>query len=255
MEEPPMRYILAGFTAFSVLLGLAVTSHAGDDALAIIDKAIEAHGMKGKAASILGYRGKNKGTVNVMGMDLDFDQDITLMMPDKFKEEMELSVMGNKIPIKSVFDGKKGGLSVNGSKIEVDDELLNEFKEQAYGISLSQGLFLRDKALKLSLLGEAKVNGKPALGVRVSKDGKKDISFYFDKGTGLVAKVERRVRDFNTKQEMTEERVITEYQEVEGRKIAKKVEVTRDGNPFLKAEVIEVQFLDKIDNKEFAIPE
>src|SRR4051812_45630247 len=91
IQEILMRKILAGFTGLCVLLGLAMTSRAGDEALAIIDKAIEAHGMKDKARKIMGYRGKNKGTVNVMGMDLEFIQDITLMMPDKFKEEMELS--------------------------------------------------------------------------------------------------------------------------------------------------------------------
>jgi hypothetical protein len=105
------------------------------------------------------------------------------------------------------------------------------------------------------LLGEVKVNGKPALGIRVSKEGHKEISFYFDKATGLVAKVERRARDLQSGQEVTEERIITAYQEVGGRKIAKKVEVLRDGNALLEVEVIEARFVERFDDNHFTKPE
>ena len=41
---------------------------------------------------------------------------------------------------------------------------------------------------------------------------------------------------------------------LKGRKIAKKVEVKRDGKEFLKAEVVEAELPDRIDDSEFGQP-
>jgi hypothetical protein len=90
--------------------------------------------------------------------------------------------------------------------------------------------------------------------VTVSKKGCKDITIYFDKKTGLIAKVETRRRDLMSGEEVTEERIITEYQEVQGRKTAKKIEVLRDGKAFMEAEVTELKILEKLDDSEFAQP-
>jgi hypothetical protein len=139
-------------------------------------------------------------------------------------------------------------------KNAVPDEILNEFKEQAHAMQMLQGLSLKDKALKLSIIGEEKINNKPAIGVKVEKEGHKPIDIFFDKATGLVAKSQRRVRDMQSGQEANEERVITEYQDVGGRKLAKKVEVKRDGKPYVELEVLEAKLLDKIDDSEFAEP-
>ncbi len=108
--------------------------------------------------------------------------------------------------------------------------------------------------MKFAALGEIQVKGKPALGVRVSREGKKDISLYFDKATGLMAKAEMRKRDIMSGQEVTEERFVLEYQNLADRKVAKKVEVQRDGKPLLEAEVVDVQVVEKLDDSEFAQP-
>jgi len=249
-----MRRILPIFTSFAVLLALTLSGRAGDETTAIVDKAIAAHGLKGKEGKENGFRSKNKGTIHVAGMDIDFTQEVAVQTPDKFRESLEMSIMGNKIPITTVFNGKEGWIKVADQDIKVENELLDEFKDIAYSMTLAQGLFLKDKGIKLALLGEVQVKGKPAVGIRVSKEGRKEISFYFDKETGLMSKMERRGRDFQTMQEVTEERIITEYQDVGGRKVAKKAEMLRDGKPFLEAEVSEVEILDRIPDAEFAKP-
>ena len=121
-------------------------------------------------------------------------------------------------------------------------------------MGLMEGVFLKDKSLKFTAVGESQVKGKPALGVRVSKEGKKDVTLFFDKVTGLMTKVEMRKRDLMTGQEATEERFITEYQDVAGRKAAKKIELHRDGKALLEAEVIEIQIVEKLDDGEFVQP-
>ena len=101
---------------------------------------------------------------------------------------------------------------------------------------------------------ESKVKDKPAIGVLISREGKKDLNIFFDKQTGLIVKIEMRKLDLMTNQEVTEERFITEYQEVGGNKVAKKAEVVRDGKALLELEIIEIMSVEKIDESEFVKP-
>lgn len=239
----------------ALILGLASGSPSrGDEFQTIIDRAIKAHGLKGKELKTFGYRGKNKGAIHIGGMDLEFTQEVVVKSPDKFKEAMEMTVMNQKVLVTSVFNGKDGWIKVNDKDLPINKDILSEFTEAAHMMQLSQSLFLKDKSLKLSLIGEQQVNDKPAIGVRVAKEGRKDLNFHFDKATGLLAKIERRARDLQGGQEVTEDRIVLEYQDVKGRKMAKKVHVKRDGKPFLEVDVLEAQLLDDIDDSEFGKP-
>ncbi|MCI0685356.1 MAG: hypothetical protein L0Y71_24925 [Gemmataceae bacterium] len=209
-----MRGFVTASVAAAMLLGLLVRSQAGsqagEEALAILDKAAQAHRSKDKDDKRQAYTGKNKGKIYVAGLELDFTQRVWLQPPGKFKETMEMNVMGQAVKVTTVFNGKEGWIKANDTEIKVADELLAEFKETAHWMKLGQLTGLKDdKDLKFSVIGEAQVNGKPAIGVKISKKGKKDIDFYFDKQTGLMAKTERRALDFQTKQEVTEERIVT----------------------------------------------
>jgi hypothetical protein len=249
-----MRQTARTLTALALLLGLAATGRAADDAAAIIDKAIKAHFPKGVDTKNQGVRTKTKGTLHVGGMDLAFTQEVAIQMPNKFKEVMDLTVMDKPVKVTSVYNGKEAWLRAGDQDVKVTDDILNEFKEAVYVMSLSQGVFLKDKSVTFSVVGEVKVNGKPAVGITASRKGNKDVNLFFDKETGLLAKVEKRGKDLMSGEEVTEERIITEYQDVDGRKVAKKVEVLRDGKPFIEAEVTEVKILEKVDDSEFVQP-
>lgn len=253
----PMRRVIVpllvgGLLASADLFSLA--QGGGADADAIIARAVKAHVGDGKDAKKKGYRGKNKGTLFIGGMELEFTQEITVQVPEKFKEVMDITVAGMNIQSITVFNGKEGWIKAAGKEIKVDMDILEEFKDIGALMGISYGIFVKDKTLKLSVIGEAMVNGKPAIGVKISRDGKKSVDMYFDKETGLTTKVERMKKDLMNGREVTEERIVLEYQDVGGRKHAKKVEVKVDGKKFLEAEVIEAQFLDKIDDGEFARP-
>ena len=250
-----MRRTVQTLVVLTLLFGLARTSRAGEaEAAALIDKAIKAHFPKGLDTKNKGVITKSKGKLHIMGLDLDFTQEITVQLPGKFKEAMELTVMDKKVNVTSVYNGKEGWIRSNDMDVKVTDEILAEFKQAAYGIGVMQGVFLKDKSIKFAELGEIKVKGKPALGVTLSRKGNKDINLYFDKETGLIAKIEMRKRDLMSGEEVSEERIITEYQEVEGRKVAKKVEVLRDGKEFIEVEVTEIKILEKVDDSEFVQP-
>jgi hypothetical protein len=191
-------------------------------------------------------------------MELAFTQEIWVSSPAKFKEVMELTVMNIAVKTTTVYDGKKGWIKVNAGgnemEIPVKDELLDEFKNVAEMIGLGQLRALKSKDIKLSLVGESQVNGKAAIGVRVAREGKKDVMIYFDKGTGLMAKIERRARDFQSGQETTEERIIVSYKDVENQKFPSRVIVNRDGAKLLEADVIEARHLESLPDTEFAKP-
>jgi hypothetical protein len=240
-------------TASCVLLACGGPATAQDEAQKLIDTAIKAQGGLEKLSKVRAVQLKTKGTLEVMG-GLAFTQEISLSPPDRFKEVMHLEAGGKAITIITVFDGKKGWLSVAGETKEVEGKILEELKEGAHLARVMRLVFLKDKSVELSPLGEVKVNDRPAVGVKVACKGHRDVDLFFDKGTGLVAKVVRRGVDLMTDQEITEERVITEYQEVEGQKTPKKAVVSRDGKKFLEVEVLEVKYPAAIDDSEFAKP-
>jgi hypothetical protein len=113
---------------------------------------------------------------------------------------------------------------------------------------------LKDSAYELSGLGETKVLDKPAVGIRVSRRGHKDINLYFDKDSGLLVKFDHRTMDFKTMQEVSVEHIVAEYQDKDGLKEPKKGIVNRDGKRFIEAEVVEVKYLDNIDDTQFSRP-
>ena len=224
------------------------------DATALIDKAIKAHFPKGLDTKNKGLRTKSKGTLHVMGLKLEYTNDVFVQAASKFKEVMELDANGKQVTVITVFDGKKGWIKAGPMDLKITDEILAELKDAAYLMGLMQGLFTKDKTVKFALTGEVQIKGKPALGMSVSREGKKDINLFFDKSTGLMAKIEMRKRDLMSGQEITEERFITEYQDLAGRKVAKKAEIQRDGKDFLTAEVTSVEIFEKIDDSEFVQP-
>jgi hypothetical protein len=250
-----MRRLAQTLMVFGLVFGFALTGRGGDDeAGKIIDKAIKAHFPKGVDTKNNGSRTKAKGTLHIMGLDLEFTQEIAVQAPNKFKEVMDLDVMGKKVPVVTVFNGKEGWIQSDGKDVKVTDEILDELKGATQMIRLMKGMFVKDKTVKYSLIGEVKVKDKAAIGVTVSQKGAKDVSLFFDKRTGLIVKVEMRRRDVMAGQEVTEERFINEYQDLNGQKVAKKVEVLRNGKALLEIEILEVQLLEKLDDAEFARP-
>lgn len=241
--------------ASGLFLVLPLTGRAEEDpTAAIIDKAVKAHFPKGLDTKNKGLRTRSKGTLHIMGLDLEFTQEVSVQLPNRFKEVMELTIMNKAAKVTSVYNGKEAWIRADDKDVKVTKEILAEFREAALNLGLMQGIFLKDKTVKFSLVGEVQVKGKPAVGVTAARKGSKDVNLFFDKKTGLLVKFEMRKLDLMSGQEVTEERFVTEYQEVKGRKVAKKVEVVRDGKPFIELEVMEMEILEKLDDSEFARP-
>jgi hypothetical protein len=227
---------------------------ADDDVKAIITKAIKAHGGEEAYTKYKAGQTKAKGKVEILG-GIEFTQESAFMLPDKMKEIVEMEIMGQKLRVVSLINGSKVSIEANGMEVPISDPIQQALKDAIYSLKVSRlGELLKDKGIELSSVGEVKVNDKPALGVRVASKGHKDISLFFDKATGLLAKVERRTVDPQTGNEITEERIITEYTKTDGVPTPKKAVINHDGAKHMEFEILETKRLEKLDDSEFAKP-
>src|SRR5437870_1276623 len=88
--------------------GLAGPARAGDDAKAVLDKAIKALGGEEKLSKPKGFTWKTKGTIHIMGSDNAFTGKVTVQGLDHFRSEVDGEFGGNKIMIATVLAGDKG---------------------------------------------------------------------------------------------------------------------------------------------------
>jgi hypothetical protein len=245
-----LRFLPLAASAILISAGPAL---AQDDVRVVVEKAIKAHGGAEKLTKFKAGRMKVKGKIE-LGGGIEITQDVAYMLPDKVREEVNLEVDGNQIKQVVTINGAKVAIEVNGKKIPVPDKVKDAIKDVGYLLSVSRLVPLRAKTFELSPLGEAKVDGKAAIGIRVSKKGQKDMNVYFYKKTGLIAKLEHRTVDPLSGQETTEERIVSEYKDADGIPLPRRVTLRRDGKLFLTAEVLEGQFLESIDDGEFTAP-
>jgi len=239
----------------SMILSASPVAHAGDSAAAraLIDKGLEAQGGEAKLAKLPAVTAKHKGTFHGLGEKAAFTGEHAMDGPDRQRFIMDLRVDGEKLRIIQVLNGSKAWIRTNDDTVDVEDDDLAEAKEEAYSDWITTLLPLKDKAFKLSPLGEIMVGKRPALGVKVSSKGHRDNKLYFDKQTGLLVKTVTRVKD-DTGEELTEETFLSDYQDVQGTRQAAKITVERDGELYLESEITEYRLAPRLDDSVFARP-
>lgn len=249
-----MSRVFASVLSAVVLVGFAPSARAEDSAKDVLEKAIKAHGgaelLTKNQAGLL----KAKGKINVAGVgDVDFTQEAAFMLPDKFKEAVEISIAGQNISIVTIANGDKISIDAAGNSVEVTDAIKTAIKDATHMIKVARMIApAREKGYELSLTGESKVEGKAAVGVRVSAKDKKDITLHFDKATHLLAKVEYRSTEPMSGNEINEERIFGEYKkDAEGNMVPHKITVLHDGKKYLDAEITEGKYLEKLPDAEF----
>lgn len=226
---------------------------AADEPKDIIAKAIKAHGGEAFLAKQKAGQIKTKGKINLPGIgETEYSQETSFMLPDKFKDAMELKVAGQTVNVLTIVNGDTVVLEANGKAIDEGKKVKAAIADVSHVMEVARMVGLQDKGYELSPIGEDKIEGQKVVGVRVSKKGQKDVSLYFDQGTGLLAKVEFRTTDQATGNEVTEERFPSDYaKNADGVAVPKKIVVKRDGKTFIEAEVLETKHFEKLDDSEF----
>ncbi|MBI1830141.1 MAG: hypothetical protein HYR84_01665 [Planctomycetes bacterium] len=244
-------------TIAGCLLGItALLAQAQDtDVKAILRKSIEAHGGAKNLDKFKAVNTKFKGTMLIMGVKLDIVGETTLQKPDKVKNVMKLEINGKSVDVITVFNGDKLWVNSMGQTKEIDDEkILKSAREEMQTEGAGNLVDFLKPPFELNSIGEVKVKGKDAIGVRISKKGQKDFTMFFDKKTYRVVKSETQTYDPNNGQEVLQEKFILSYQEKGGLLIAKRVEIVKDGKTFMDIEITDTTPLERVDPAVFAKP-
>jgi hypothetical protein len=243
-----------GLTA-CLMLGAAAGGRADDlaEARKLVEQAIKAHGgltalIKYKAVTVL-----DKGTFHGMGVPIPYTGEYIFQEPGQQKVTVEAEVMGQTFKFIQVVNKDKGWESIMGMTKAMDADKLAEQKEEVYAGSVTSLAPLAGPGFTLALAGEIMVADRPALGVRVSHAGHRDVTLYFDKGSHLLLKTEQQVKNEGG-QEVNQETVYAEYKEIEGVKHAMKLTIKRDGKLYVESDIQEYRFHDGLDESTFAMP-
>ena len=232
-----------GLVAAAVLAAPAV---AQDNSKAIIEKAIKESGGDASLKKFPAGSSQMKGKMVLSGMDLPFPGSMTFAVPGKIRMDLAVEIGGKQVKLVQVVNGMSVKQTEDGKQVENITE--------AAKTELLQGAMLQEIALLYPLLDATKYTLKEGKGtsdaaaVVVEGKGLKPVTLYFDKKTGLLAKMTREGLS-PTGVKVAEETTYTDYKDVSGIQVPMKSQVTHDGKLFLDITVTEYKPLEKTDEK------
>jgi hypothetical protein len=224
------------------------------DVTSILDKAIKALGGEDKLGAVKAASWKAKGTITFGGNDNNVSSETTVQGLGHFRQEFEGEFNGQAIKGVTVVSGDKGWRKFGEEVMELDKDALANAKRTIYLQFLPITVVpLKGKDFKVESAGEEKINGKPAVCIKVTGPDTKDFKLCFDKETGLPVQLIARVVGFMN-DEFTQETTLSDYQDFGGIKRATKILAKRDGEKFQDMVISGFKVLDKVDPKTFEEP-
>jgi hypothetical protein len=226
------------------LFGFAGPARSADEPRALFDRAIRAMGGAEALGSKAAVSMKIKGRISLPGApgdvtQLDFAGEIQAQTAGRNRTVLKANFLGQTIEMIQVNGNGKGWRSMNGEVADLTKEELNDLRRDRH-LERVTGLLevVKDKGFSLTAVDEATVNGKPALGVKVLYKDQPDVTLYFDKETGLLAKSAYRGKNAGEAKEGLHEVVSLDYREVDfasaSERLLKEAKVGADGPALLE---------------------
>ena len=242
-----MRTLLAA----ALVCGTAALGHAGDreDALALVDQAIKAHGGADALAKAHSAVRDGEGVMYQAGKEVAFTDEMTWNLPDQWRDAVTIQ---KSVRFTIAVNGAKAWQAVAGASSEVGAERLKELREEIYILWLETLTPLQQDGFDLAPLPEIKVNSQPAVGVRVSSKGHADAKLYFDTHTHLLVKVARTSEEAGLK--LDKEYLLSDHKDFDGVKLPTRVLEILDGKKASDLTSASYKFLAKPDEAAFAKP-
>ncbi len=242
---------VVGVLAFLFPVRAAEDAPVGD----IVSRALKAHGGIDALKKHKGRVAKTKGKIYLFGDGAEFTGETSIQLPDRLRTDVSLSVGGQDISFVQVIVEGKGWVKLADKTEELKGDTLTEAKEQMNAGNITHLVCLKEKAYKLSTLGEVKVGDRAALGVRVERDSYRDVNLFFDKEKNLLVKMETRGKDLmGGGDEFTATTLYEDYKRIDGIMVAHKVTVKRDDKTFVESTVTEIKLSEKLDDNLFEKP-
>ncbi len=245
-----MRTTLAALLAWGCVFG-ATAARAGDrdDALAVIDQAIQAQGGASTLAKLPTAVRRGEGVLYQGDEKQPFTDEMTLDLPDRWRIALEIN---KQVRFSIAVTGDKGWEALGGKVEDVGPERLKELREAMYVLWLETLLPLRKDGFDLAPLPEAKVDGQPAVGVQASSKDHPDVKLYFDKTTHLPVKVEWSAREAGLPH--AKEVLLGDYKEFDGVKMPTHLIEMTDGKKVSELTSASYKFPSKADDAAFTKP-
>jgi hypothetical protein len=241
--------------AFALLLAVRVASaQEKDEARAVVEKAIAAHGGMERLAKNRADWVTVKGVLLTGGKARPFTAETVVQLPGQFKSVLSVTVDDQKSTVVQVISGDTTWTTLDDAPQKITPSALNEMKAIMHlNHILRLAPLLNDKSFKLAWLGEAKVDGRETVSVKVMAKGQREVRLYFDKEKGFLTKTEHLLDDSRGK-EVKQEEFYSEFKDFAGFKRPSKLMVSRDGKKTMEAELVEVKYYEKIEEAVFAKP-
>lgn len=251
-----MRTLIVSTGMVVLLAGFAGTARAQDDeARGLIARAVKAHGGAEAIGRVHADKVRFKGTLVLQGHNTAFVAETTVQLPSKYKNVIEMNHNGDKHTIIHVVNGANVYIALDGRSIKPDPIQLAEIRN---GLELERAKrllpLLEDKSYQLAMLEAIEVNERPAVGVRITGRGRKEMRLYFDKEYNLLVRAENRIDEGKDKKEIRQHFFFGDYKDMGGFKRPTKLRAYRDGKQIMEAELLDAKPLDKVDETEFAKP-
>ena len=248
-----MRYDLVTSSCAFLFLLLAGTASA-EDARALIDRAIQAHG--GAARLERTKKGHVKAKCEVKDVNAPFEYEIEewFDLPARNKRIYDEKGHGTARHVEWLFMGKESWMREGSRRVEHKSwpVSLSAEQQQWYAV-LAILLLLREKDAQLTSLPEETKDGRILAGIHVvyflySGD------YFFDKSTGLLARSKRTWQSPVNGEEEDAETIYEDYRDIQGihYPMRFKVAAKKYSSTFTLSSI---EFLDKIDESIFSKPQ
>lgn len=241
-----------------LLLAFALSAHEQpepqDKALAVIERAMKAHGGADriKQLRVAEVKYTMRGTMPFLGNPGDVDVTIeeTYQLPLQIKKVINGKENGKEFSLAWAINGEKWWYVGKDGKTVVRDEKKDVEGQHRPFIALEY--LVNHREFEWSEVSEK--DGKLTALRAKSEDEDFDYVFRFDKTNGLlVGLASKRVLPKATKETDVEWR-LEEYKEIGGVKLPMKHTVYHDGKKACEIHVKQVRFFEKLDERVFVAP-
>jgi hypothetical protein len=178
-----------------ILLGAGPDGSPQDDARAVIEKAVKAHGGTDKLVSSHAIYMKVQVKIEQLPGNAAMEGESWEQSNGTQKTVFRIDLGGMKMTIAQGIRDGKGWREINGEVQELSAAELTDMKRSQFADRVqSLAPLLTDKKFALTALGPSKVDDVPVLGVKVATPGQADVLLFFDEKTGLLKKLEYKTK-------------------------------------------------------------
>jgi hypothetical protein len=226
-----------------------------EDPASVLQKAITAHGGAEKLAQFRTVRSQYQGIIVIKNFHCSISGDDVQQYPDKFKQSHRIvNPRGVFFDVISGFDGVKFWVYA--------ERKLTEFNDPRAVAAVRQGMLHDPCALneflnvpyELANTGVVDVRGSKAIALRATKTGDNDFLLFIGKKTHLLVKTQGTSFNADLNRTTRQERFITDYMDVAGAKMSKRIEDYEDSRLSIDVEATSITLLNRLDDAIFSQP-